>query len=140
MNHESQVVNSNPQKWHDEFGKFWPKYSTVSKICTLIGFYCANCLFDIKKCKGVIFHDTEEWCKSWRKTDMWFAKWHEEFGKFLPEHAKVSKLGPWWGLFVQSRMENDTKMEEDLTCCFEIDIRSLKNFDRGTRKSPKFAL
>ena len=25
--------------------------------------------------------------------DLWFEKSHEEFGKFSPEHLKVSKLG-----------------------------------------------
>ena len=27
-------------------------------------------------------HDTEEFCKVWRKTNSWFQKWHEEFGEF----------------------------------------------------------
>ena len=79
------------QKWQ-EFGEFWPEHSKVSKICTLIDSYCAKYLmFDLKKYRGVIFHDTEEWCKIWRKTDLWFGKWHEEFGKFSSEHLKVSK-------------------------------------------------
>ena len=26
------------------------------------------------------------------KIDLWFGKWHEEFGKFSSEHLKVSKL------------------------------------------------
>ena len=30
------------------------------------------------------------------------SKIHEEFGKFLPEHLKVSKLGLWWNSLVQS--------------------------------------
>ena len=38
-----------------------------------------------------------------KKTDLWFGKWHEEFGKFSQEHWKVSKLGLWWDPFVQSR-------------------------------------
>ena len=25
---------------------------------------------------------TEDWCKIWRKIDLCFPKWHEEFGKF----------------------------------------------------------
>ena len=49
-------------------------------------------LFQLKKYRGVIFHDTEEWCKIWRKTDLLLGKWHEEFDKFSPEHSKVSKL------------------------------------------------
>ena len=28
-----------------------------------------------------------------KKTDLWFRKRREEFGKFLPEHLKVSKVG-----------------------------------------------
>ena len=27
-------------------------------------------MFDQKKYRGVIFHDTEGWCKIWRKTDL----------------------------------------------------------------------
>ena len=46
-----------------------------------------------KKYRGVVFHDTEEWCKIWRKPDLWFGKCHEEYAKFSPEHLKVSKLG-----------------------------------------------
>ena len=33
----------------------------VSTICTMIGSYCAKYLiFDVKKYRGVVFHDTEE--------------------------------------------------------------------------------
>ena len=86
---------------------------------------------------------------------MWFGKLHEEFGKFSPEHLKVSKLGLSWGPFVQSRkcmslkfteelcvmtMKNDAKFEEELTCQFKIDMRNLTNFDPSTQKSQKFAL
>ena len=37
-------------------------------------------------------------------------------------------------------MKNDAKIEEELTCQFKIDMRSLTNFDLTTRKSQKFAL
>ena len=37
-------------------------------------------------------------------------------------------------------MKNDTKIEEELTCRFKIDMRNLMNFDPSTRKSQKFAL
>ena len=53
---------------------------------------------------------TEELCFMTQKSDAkfeekltWFGKWHEKFGKFLPEHLKVSKLVLWWDLFIQSR-------------------------------------
>ena len=46
------------------------------KMCTSIGSYCAkHLMFDLEKYRSVIFHDTEEKCKIWRKTDLWFGKW-----------------------------------------------------------------
>ena len=127
----------------------------ILKISTLIGSFCAKHItFDLKRYRGVIFHDTE-WCKIWRKTDLWFGKWGEEYGKFLPEHLKVSKFGLWCDPFIQSRKcmslklteelcvmkkKNDAKFEEELTCCFKIDMRNLMNFDPNTWKFQKIAL
>ena len=34
---------------------------------------------------------TEDWCKIWRQTDLYFLKWHEESGKPSPEHIQKSK-------------------------------------------------
>ena len=34
-------------------------------------------------------------------------------------------------------MENDTKIEEELTCRFKTDIRNFTNFDPSTQKSKK---
>ena len=36
-------------------------------------------------------------------------------------------------------MKNDTKIEEELTCRFQIDMRNLTNFDPNTRKAKRFA-
>ena len=35
-------------------------------------------------------------------------------------------------------MNNDTKIEEELTCRFKIDMRNFINFDPSTQKSKKF--
>ena len=85
-------------------------------------------------------------------TDLWFGKWHEEYGKFFPEH---SKLGFWWDALIQfwkSISFNSTeelsvmtvkkyaKFEEELTCHFKVDIRNLTNFDPSTWKSKKCSL
>ena len=35
-------------------------------------------------------------------------------------------------------MNNDTKIEEELTCRFEIDMRNFTNFDPSILKSEKF--
>ena len=94
---------------------FDPDYSKASKMCTLINSYCAKySMFDLKKYRGVIFHDTEECCKIWRENDLWFEKWPKEFGTFLPEHSKVSKVGVWWDRFVQSRKFMSLKFREEL--------------------------
>ena len=112
-------------------------------------------MFALKKYRGVIFHDTGEWYKLWRKADLWFGKWHEEFGKFSLEHWKVSKLTLWWIPFFQSRkcmslkfteelyvmkMKNKSKFEEVLPCQFKIDMRNLANLYLSTEKSQKFEL
>ena len=64
----------------------------------------------------------------------------------------MSKLKLWWDPFALSRkcmtlkftedlcvmtMKNDTKIEEELTCCFIIDMRNFTNFDPRTHKSKK---
>ena len=91
------------QKWQ-EFSEFWSEHSGVSKICTLIGHFCTKYIaFDLKKCRKVIFHDTEMSCKICKETHLWFVKWHEEFGKFSPEHLEASKLELWWDPFTQNR-------------------------------------
>ena len=38
------------------------------------------------------------------------------------------------------KMNNDTKIEEVMTCLFKIDMKSFTNFDLSTRKSKKLAL
>ena len=56
-------TNQQFQKWH-EFGKIWLKCSKVFKTSTFICSYFEKYLMlDLKKFRGVIFHDTEEWCK-----------------------------------------------------------------------------
>ena len=77
------------QNWQ-EFGEFWSEHYKVSKICTLIApFRAKYIIFDLKKYRGIIFHDTEESCKILRKTRLWFGKWHQDFGKFSLEHSKI---------------------------------------------------
>ena len=35
-----------------------------------------------KKVQKSMFDSTEDWCKIWRKTELCFPKWYEDFGKF----------------------------------------------------------
>ena len=108
-----------------------------------------------KKYRGVIFNDNAERRKNWKKGGLWFGKSLEEYGKFSPEYWKVSKFGPWWDPFIQSRkcmslkiteelcvmtMKNDANFEQKLTCCFKIDMRNMTNFHWSNQKSQKIAL
>ena len=131
-------------------------YVKFHQACTLICSFCWRYIkFQLKKYGGFMSHETEDWCKIWRKTDLWFRKRHDEFSKFLLEHLKLSKLGIWWDLYIQGRkcmslkfteelcfmtLKNDAKCEEKLSCRSKIDMRNLTNFYKSTRKSKKFAL
>ena len=48
---------------------------------------------------------SEYWCSIWRKTDMWFQKWHQEFSKFSPEHVRKFKNWDFDGILL-SKVEN----------------------------------
>ena len=90
------------QNW-EEFDECLSEHSKISKMWTLPGcLWPKYIMFELKKYWGVKFDGTESWYKIWRKTDLCFQKWDEEFGKFSPEHLKVSKWGLWWDSFIQS--------------------------------------
>ena len=132
----------------------------VAKIFTLMGsFWTKYILFELKKYRRVVFNDTdEEWCKIWRKTSLWFGKWHGEFGKFSPDHLKVSKLGLSWDPIVQRRKclslkftaklcvmttKNGAKFKEELTGHFKIltlKLLTLTILTLTLWKSKKYAL
>ena len=66
--------------------------------------------------RGAILHDTGEWCKIWRNTDLWFGKWHEEFVKFLAEYLKVSKIGTLLGSFFPKKKIYELKIYRGVFC------------------------
>ena len=73
-----------------------------SQKYTLWLVFCAKYItFDIKKYRGVIFHETEE--QNLKKNWLVVEKRHEEFGKFSPQHLEMSKSRLWRDPFVQSR-------------------------------------
>ena len=53
-------------------GSFWAKYI----------------LFELKKYRGIIFHETEEGYKIWRGINLSFQNWHKEFDKIWPSTWK----------------------------------------------------
>ena len=71
------------QNWNKEFDKIWPEHLKVSKIFILISsFWAKDILFQLKKYRGVLFHETEEGYKIWWGIDLLFQRWHKEFDKF----------------------------------------------------------
>ena len=56
-----------------------------------------------KKVQRASFMTLENDAKFEEKVTCGLAKWHEEFGKYSPEHRKVSKLGLLWCTFIKSR-------------------------------------
>ena len=70
------------QNWHKKFEKFWPEHLKVSKIFILMAsFWAKYTLFELKKCRGVIFHEAEEGYKIWDKIDWPSQNWHKKFDK-----------------------------------------------------------
>ena len=80
------------QNWHEEFNKFWPEHSKISKICTLMGrFWPKYIMLQLKKYRGVILMAFKIDKKISKKTALLFQKW-QKFGEFWSEHSKVSKI------------------------------------------------
>ena len=66
-------INSSFQHWHKEFDKIWPEPSKISKIFILLGsFWAKYIFFELKKYRGIIFHETEKRYKIWRGIDLSF--------------------------------------------------------------------
>ena len=71
------------QNSHKKFDKFWPEYSKVLQIFTLLGSLWVKYIFlELKKYRGVIFHKTEEGYKVWRGFDLLFQVWHKDLTNF----------------------------------------------------------
>ena len=56
-------------------------------------------MYELEIYRVVLCHDIEEWCKNWRGIDLSVQNWHKQFGKFWPEHWKISKIWTLMGCF-----------------------------------------
>ena len=89
-----------------------------------------------------------------KKVEKSYLSWHWRMMQKLKKNWLVVWKMAWgiWQIFTRTlesvkirtlmwslTMKNDTKTEEESTCCFKIDIRNLTNFDLSFRKSKKFA-
>ena len=65
---------------------------TSLKIWTLMCYFCQKYIMvELKMGRGVMCHNTEEWCKIWGATDMVFEKWHG-FDEFRLNTQKSQNL------------------------------------------------
>ena len=134
---------------------FLPEHLEVSKIFILMcSFWAKYILFELKKYRGIIYHETEERYNIWRGRDLLFQNWHVEIRQNLTwalQNLKnfhfnwllLSKLYILWAKKVQRysfmKLKRDTKFEEESTPRFKIGVRNLTKFDPSTRKSQKFS-
>ena len=77
----------------------------ISKFFTLMGSFWAKCiLLELKKYRGVIFHDIEEWYQILRKTDLSFGNDMRNLANF---HRSTRKCQNWnFNEFLLSNVEN----------------------------------
>ena len=144
------------QNWQNEFYKIWPEHSKVSKIYILMGSFWANyVLFELRRYRGIIFHETEERYKIWRGIDLSFQNWHKEFDKIWPKHSKVSKIfilmGSFWANYTLFELKKYRaiifhKTEEGYKIWRGIDLsfnnwdKEFFKFDMSAWKSERFPL
>ena len=57
------------QNWHKEFANFDLRTQKSQKFTLSWAFWPIYIIFELKKYRGVIFHDTKVWCKVWTKND-----------------------------------------------------------------------
>ena len=72
-----------------------------SKNFTSMGYFCPKYMrFELKKYRGVIFHDTEQWCKIWINPDLVVSKMAWEIGWTFIRALKSLKNCTLSGLFL----------------------------------------
>ena len=125
------------QNWHKEFDKIWAEHSKVSKILILMGsFWAKYIFFELKRNRGIIFHETEQGCKICRGINSLFQNWHKEFDKIWPEHSKISKIlilvGPFWAKYILFEPKKSTQELSFMT--LESDARFEAKTDLLRRK------
>ena len=121
-----------------------------SKNFTSMGYFCPKYMrFELKKYRGVIFHDTEQWCKIWINPDLVVSKMAWEIGwtfirapkslknctlmgSFCPKHSFRQKISEELCIIT---LKGVAKFKGKLTCGSKNDIRSLVSFHVSSRES-----
>ena len=90
-------------------------YTTTQKSekFASIGSFCPKDIrFELKSYRGVILHYTENWCKIWINSALWFQKRHEKLGglslttlKSLKKCTMMGSFGPKHIMFQQENFK-----------------------------------
>ena len=137
------------ESWHEEFNKFWPEHSKISKICNLMGcFWPKYLMLQIRKYRAVMFDSTQDWWKNLKKKWFVVSKTTKIWWILMWALKNLKNLHFDWfflvifGLKKLSFMtlESDAKFEEKLTCGLENNMRNLANFHQSTWKSQNWDL
>ena len=76
-----------------------------SENFTSMGYFCPKYMrFELKKYRGVIFHDTEQWCKIWINPDLVVSKMAWGIGWTFIRALKTLKNYTLMGSFCPKRM------------------------------------
>ena len=113
-------IDLSVQNWREEFVKFWPEHSKISKICTLMGcFWPKYIIFELKKVQGS------------------YVWWHWKLTLSLKENWLVLSNMPWriWEIFVH-RLKNSDCILESKTA----DLNQNKNSKQPDRPDARWKL
>ena len=75
----------------------------MSRNFSSMGHFCPKYLrFELKQYRGVVFHDTEQWCTICINLDHVVSKMTWRIGWTFIRALKVLKVVHWWALFVKT--------------------------------------
>ena len=110
--------------------------------------------FEVKKYRKIIFRNTEEKRKIWRKTDSWSKKWQQKFGLFWYKQWEIWIFALYCATLIENIfclskkgadklcvpiLRNDAIFDEELTCALKNCMGSLANFTKYS-KTLKYVL
>ena len=140
------------QNWHEEFNKFWPKHSKISKICTLMGcFWPKYIMLQLRKYKKVMFDGTLDWRKIFEGKLICCFKNDKNLVDFDPNTQKSQKFALWyvlscnlWSKNTQRSIFHDTrewcKIWRKSDFCFQKWHEEFQKFSPEHLKNSKLGL
>ena len=103
---------------------------------TLMGSFCPKYMrFELKIYRGVIYHDTEQWCKIWINPDPKVSKIAWGIGWTFIRTVKTLKSCTLIGCFCVMRLKGDVKFKGKSTRGLKNGISNLVNFHASSQKS-----